>query len=380
MKWAVVILKGKQQYMTMATVRYGYYGERNNQNLILCDTWQDGFTQARIQGFEYALFVKSGTAFIDWSKWSELLNNYPQQGLVGHIIWHPTQKPTLDDQCWFLDLNKFEPEDLSADLIDQPIPVRSDINLHDDYTPLWIKPSTQREKFKATGFGQGLISKQLNLGRPVMNWNNAARDLKRFEYQPGDSIEWFKEYINLAQTQLWVFNNEPITVVPTDHLITPGSGLYWILHRCNSSVKIIDIVDISYTQIDFCKRLLKEWDGTNYGQFVWDHIKLRNLVHYELDQANLQPIERLRFKKKQYFVDYVNSVFERLTASAGIVDFAQTWNNSQCQVSISWGNLAEYNVPPNARVWMSNILDYKYTLLTTDYNVLLDYEKTNKTN
>lgn len=378
MNWAVVILKEPGYYLTLGTVRYGQWGERNQQPIITCESWIEGFNIARNRGFTHALFVKSGTVFRDWEKWCELINKYPHQGLVGHIIWHPGHHPYLDDQCWFMNLAKFTESDFNSDTIQQPIPMRSKNDLHDDYTPLWLRPTDSTETFASTAFGQGLIAQQLNNNRSVVNWNNAARDIKKFAYKNEDVLIWFSEYIGLAETQLWVFNNEPITVSASRYLVAPGSGLYWMLHKCHPEVEAIDIVDISKTQIDFCNHVQKNWDGSDYGQFVWDYITKHNLIHYELDRTNLSRTDRLLFKKQKVFVDYVNKVFAETVKQAGIVDFKNAWTNSKCKVKITLGNLVEYTIPRNARVWMSNILDYKYTLLTTDYNTLLNYEKANQ--
>lgn len=378
MKWVVVILKEPGYYLTLGTVRYNRWGDRNQQSIITCQSWTEGFSLAKEQGFEYALFVKSGTVFLDWAKWCDLINAYPHRGLVGHIIWHPGQRAYLDDQCWFMDLTKFDLDDFALGTIQQPVPVRSEKNLHDDYTPMWIKPADSIETFDSKHFGQGLIARQLNSKQFVVNWNNAARDIKHFEYTQGNARLHLKDYIDLAENQFWVFNNEPIAVEPTPHLVTPGSGLYWILHKCHSDVKTIDIVDISRTQVDWCRHLQDNWDGHNYGQFAWDYIKQNNLVHYELERAGLDNRQRLHFKNQQFFVEHVNTVFDQLTKQAGITDFGYAWTNSKCQVNIAQGNLVEYSIPKGARVWMSNILDYKYTLITTDHNTLLNYENATK--
>jgi len=378
MKWIVIILNGPNKYLTLGTVQYEKYGERNQQHVIISDTWQQGFEQAQHQGFTHALFVRPGTVFRDWTEWCNLLHSYPHQGLIGHIIWHPNHRVHLDDQCWFMDLTQFDAVDFDTTIIQQPVPVRSEKNLHDDYTPLWIKPSQEIESFVGDNFGQGIIARHLNNKKSIVNWNNTARDIKHFEYSAGACRTWLQDYINLAESQLWVFNNEPIVIEPVDHLITPGSGLYWMLHKCHSDVKVIDIIDISHTQVEFCKRLQLDWDGNNYGQFVWDYIKQNNLIHYEMDRANLTPLERLYFKKQQYFVEYTNLFFKQLVQQSGITDFVSAWRNSKCQINISQGNLVEHTVPIGSRVWMSNVLNYKYTLITTGYDTLLAYEKTNQ--
>jgi hypothetical protein len=40
----------------------------------------------------------------------------------------------LDDQCWFMNINKFEVDDFTVTKVNHPLPIRSDQNLHDDYT------------------------------------------------------------------------------------------------------------------------------------------------------------------------------------------------------------------------------------------------------
>ena len=58
MNWVVIILNGPKKYLTLGTVQYGKYGQRTQQSIVFCDTWQQGFAQARDKGFDHALFVQ----------------------------------------------------------------------------------------------------------------------------------------------------------------------------------------------------------------------------------------------------------------------------------------------------------------------------------
>ena len=371
-----IVLEGQNLNLTLAGIEYDRWGQKTNQPVIVCESWIEGFRRATDQGYKFGLFVKSGTVFVDWNKWKELMANYPHQGLIAHLIWKPTQRLHLDDQCWFMDLTKFLELDLTEIDLVQPIPIRSAVNLHDDYTPLWVKPSDQIETFQTDQFGQGLIARQLNRGCIISNWNNQARDLKFFCYPDldvGQQVQdKFSDYLHLSQTQLWIFNNESIRPSNVQKLVTPGSGLFWILSMIQPDTKQIQLIDISLIQIKFCLEVWNHWDGNNYGSFVHEFIKQNHLTHYEVDQANLSDIERLKLKNSSRFVAYINQKFDQHLHQHKIADFAQQWQMAKQHkvLTAQVGNLVDWvlnNSETYDYIWSSNILDYKWTRLNTTW-------------
>lgn len=365
MTWPVVIKTGPNLHQTLATVQYDRYGDKTNQEIFICDNWIQGFEWAKKSGHEQSLFVDSGTIIKDWKKFSELINQYPHNGLIGHLIWHPGGALHLNDQCWFMNLDQFETNDFCITEVSHPCAVRSEQNLHDDYTPLWIRPGNEIINTTVTEFGQGLIARQLANKLPVVNWNNSARDLKIYMYN--DQVDWsvFQEYKNIAENQLWIFNNEPVSVVKKPCLVTPGSGLFWMLNLVDDATKELHIVDISQAQIKFCQTLWQTWDGQDYGQVAWNFIQDNNIVHFQVDNPHLTPLERLYLKSKTKFIDYVNQTFEKSVPS----NFEQLWKYAQKNKQINFYNTSlipwvlnntqvEYDY-----IWESNIFDYKWTLL-----------------
>ena len=111
MKWPVVVKAGTMLNQTLSCIKFDKFGARTNQEIFVCDTWENGFVWAKQAGHSHALFVDSGTIFVDWKKWCELLESYPHSGLIAHLIWHPGQTLYAHDQCWFADLSKFTVED-----------------------------------------------------------------------------------------------------------------------------------------------------------------------------------------------------------------------------------------------------------------------------
>lgn len=368
--WAVIVKRGEHLNITLSTIYYDKWGAKTKQQVLIVDDWNTGMELAKQQGHTHALFVNSGTVFVDWNEWKKLLDNYPHKGLVAHVIHHPGDMPYIDEQCWFqdLDLELHGPE-----MVSYPEPVRSKQNLHDDYTPLWIKPGNRAVTHRADQFGQNLIAQQLNRGWEIVNWTPLARELKRFIYSSPD-FSLFAEYTNLAENQLWIFNNEAIDILHQQHIVCPGSGLFWVLNCVDPVTQQIDIVDISDCQIEFCKELWNRWSGVSYADFVIDFLTKHRPRHFEIDQANLSPMERLKFKNPVHLHQYIDRRFREILQSVGLdqSQFTQLWTQATKTktVNIQKGNLVDWVIDKkisagHQAVWISNILDYKWTLLHT---------------
>ena len=384
MKLIVVVQRGKNLNLTLSTIQFDRLGATTGQPVIICDTWEDGLFQACKKDYTHALFVASGTLFTDWSKWQTFLKSYPHQGLIGHLLCKDNIPAYLDEQCWLIDLNFFTVNDLTATTVTHPAAIRSDCNLHDNYTPLWIKPGTELTNYSVTKFGQGLIARQLQQGLPVVNWNNAARDLKFFIYKqtPKSQIDLhFYDYVKLAEHQLWIFNNEKITSVGVDKILAPGSGLFWIINIINPATTQIQIVDISYTQLKFVKTLWETWTGVDYGSFVWQFIQDNKLVNYEVDQANLTDLDRLKLRSQKNFIGYVNQQFAQVLSEHDIDNFVERWKSAQetKTIKIDRANLVDWVLAHKINsydyIWSSNILNYKWTLMHTPEDTYQEFSR-----
>jgi hypothetical protein len=380
MNWAVVLLDGMNLNASLSGIEYDQYGQKTFETVFICETWEQGFAQAKKNNFDGALFVQSGTIFTNWQDWKNLINNYPHQGLIGHLIWHPGQNLKLDQQCWFADLNKFSIDDLTPTTLSHAEPMRSVQNLHDDYTPLWVRPGGRIIAYESDGFGQGLISKQLNSGRGIVNWNNQARQLKLFAYD-GDTSLFLRDYRTLAESQLWVLNNEPVVIAQGKSLLTPGSGMLWMLNIINQTNQLLQVVDISQTQVKFCQKLWESWDGVNYGEFTWNFIRENNLIHYEIDIADLDAVGRLKLRSKSNFINHVNDKFNKTLLEHNVIDFSAQWHHAKtiknpqfnCANLIDW--VLKFGTAEYDSIWCSNILEYKWTLLNNTQEEFQNFVK-----
>lgn len=370
----VIIKQGDYFNQTLSTIKFDRYGSPTGIKFITCESWVEGFEKARSMSNRFALFVNAGTVFSDINIFLEQLEQYPHKGLIGHIIdtKDKTRFFNLDEQCFFLDLNKFKQDDFRISSFLSKPPQRSDKNLHDDYTPLWLKPGINEEQlWNGTAFGERLLANQLSKDIAV-NWNMTSRDNKTFLYSKDDLVRWQHDqldYTDLAESQLWVFNNETIPKVNENILLTPASGLCWIKNLILSPVKKIELVDISNKQLALAEQLWLTWDGLNYGAFVFNFIQQNKIIHINLDQQNLNDIDRIKLKSSKFFIDTVNTIFERHTAD--IVDFVGQWQEvkNKKQVSFTQDDMVKFlpeyleTASDPFNLWVSNILDYKYTLI-----------------
>ena len=381
MNLAIIIQRGPNLNDTLASVKFNQHGAKLDLPIIICNMWSDGFQQAA--GYKYGLFVQSGTVFKDIQGFIAQLKNYPHRGLIGHIVDHYYDEyPWLDPQAFLLELAMFNEEDITiGDTFESPIPIRSQDNIHDTYTPLWLRASADKQHYTSSFFGQKLIARMLDNNKMVSNWNQKLRDNKFFLYNEEKIQQWQainNDYKSLAEDQLWIFNNEPMPVdrIDSNSIIAPASGLFWMLAA--SRVESINLVDISNVQLQFVTDLLRNWDGVDYGSFVIDFMDRNNVVHYNLDKE-IDDLQRLKYRNRKALRDYINTVYNL---------YEVNWTDVEnCKISIYNKNLVDYvldfaNTMPKT-MWLSNILDYKYTLLASSaedielfYRKLDDYRIT----
>jgi hypothetical protein len=159
--------------------------------------------------------------------------------LAGHIIHHPDTYPSLHPQMFILNMRHYRM--MQCPLVGHaeygaPLllhrPERSPDNVHDDYTPLWLKPTHLSDIWNKRGFGWNLIEESLAHDLPVLNLPNDVRWAKRYLYPHDQPDRLSKCLQDLARNQL---------VVPLDininqqaylaELLLPGRGRVFLLNN-----------------------------------------------------------------------------------------------------------------------------------------------------
>lgn len=230
--------------------------------------------------------------------------------IAGHILHRAGRYPYIHDQFLILNLNRYveagrPPLQRIGASVSLHEPERSQENVHDDYTPLWLRPTGGRIDGTTYGFAQEAISASLDRGWPVLNVPPAIKASKVFLY-PENNADAFaanilrmrngempdldngmdfsqRRYLNdihdpVLQTGTFVLNTEKVVDrhmairchPPFQQLVVVCAGLkpfmLWNEH-CTPDARVI-YYDKYPRNIAFWQDALANWDGYALDRFV----------------------------------------------------------------------------------------------------------------
>lgn len=196
--------------------------------------------------------------------------------LAGHIIHRPDRLPFLHEQFLILDLRAWATANRPAIAFPPPGAAEfpayeiSDRNIHDDYTPFWIRGGAGDERKGRPGFATSALAELLKSGQQVVNLPPALREKKDYLY-PRSEDENFErvkgriaEFSKTSESKVFVFNTEPMVIedfaFTPDTVICPCSGLkplalarqFGLLERKTRFL----FLENSAEALDFYRRLL----------------------------------------------------------------------------------------------------------------------------
>jgi len=262
-------------------------------------------------GFKVAVFWAEGSWPDDNDIDKEILKSVKEWdkeewGCAGHILDRPGRcRPTFHHQCVIVNLRKLTKS------IQCPVPLyeASKEHFHDDYTPKWIKPVSEKylpdsnwksyeEAKKPYNLFNCFLRTSLEYGLKVFNVDYNIRGLKVCTY-PEDDIEWtegeiFKKYLHADSiydiqdnypdkkpllefkiqdsSVLYVLNTETVPHVIVDDIqvmVCPCSGLHQFKYM-EPSLNVMEKViwaDYSPYAVKWMEILVYEWDGKDFHKF-----------------------------------------------------------------------------------------------------------------
>ena len=232
-------------------------GKQQTKLTIICDNdIKNILQQAHEQGFDYCVVVAAGCqvrnlGFIE--DLNEFINNN-KFGVAGHPLWKPDGRwLELHHQFFIVNLEAWKQVGCPAfghwesepRLL--PVVIRSEENFHDDYTPLWIRPTGEVAVQNYPCQGWQLISEMMMGKWPVITLTEKIR-LSKFYTYPEHETEKFLESIKavtpysgqnwnqnkwiedslLVKDQIWLFNSESMDIHnnngPYDLIVSTASG------------------------------------------------------------------------------------------------------------------------------------------------------------
>jgi len=294
------------------------YGAESQTTPLLIESTsiEDIITQAAESDSDYLYMVAMGYTAFDHQISQRAIADAEAGGyaIVGHIL---EDKPAgfyqLHPQCLLVNLNawreccdKYGGWD-TVDNIELPVTERSPLDIHDDYTPTYLKPTGRTQMYSgALKEGWNLIASVLRAGHAVGNFSNDIRRFKNHMYPEmnddrferilaGDTTVAVEEngptygqYQYLRDTDftmfknsVYVFNNDsmrkdgikytPATQLGTLYAVAAGFKPIQLLTQTDWSAARVAYIDYSQPALDFKRWLWEAWDGEDYIKAITDY-------------------------------------------------------------------------------------------------------------
>ena len=198
-------------------------GGSKSSHVIFAETLDEAMEQT--DGYNYAIVSYIGTFYNNYqTNAPETIHDYfdkfceSDHPCRGHILWHPNkQYGRLHLQCMFLNIDHWRS-------IGQPsfglwsgqahLPERSKSDVHDDYTPHWIKPSGTMVDVDNAEMAE-YITAVLNDNKTILNFDR-ERTTKFFCYPERKSCEALDFERNRSPNIIYAKNNETLAKLNLD--------------------------------------------------------------------------------------------------------------------------------------------------------------------
>lgn len=326
--WTRELVKNRADYTITNCTGMGYdvFVGRNVDKIL----------QSIHDSYRVAVIISPGTEFLNGDSF---FKNIPEKfSLIGHILDAGEGYYVLHPQCYVINFETFN-------LIGKPLvgkqeyfksisttkPVRSTENIHDNYTPLWIKLGTEKYQYKHCYHGWNLIKNMLENDFPIEAFNQEQRNSKHYLYIDTNTSDWIYKRYNFCLTDHVYKTNTGKDILPlTDHIvgnmIIPAAGMNWYNtikkygHIKNCTIKFYDYnnaslewiktktkkiknINFEYHKIDILSQPL---DFLNLVDIKTNYIEFSNIFAYEATAA-LFPLKH-RLEVQNTLIEKINSI------------------------------------------------------------------------
>jgi hypothetical protein len=289
-----------------------------------------------------SLSSDSGMPFIQMV--SKYIMENPNLSIVGHLLDKKDMYYEIHHQTMLININwwksarkpNFGKE--SNESITVTLPLRSNENHHDDYTPLWISEGTELKTFSRTRQGWNLIKTALETSDKVNSWPEYIRSSKCYLYPEVEygAASKLSGIINKLQTCAhFVANTESVPGVNLDEcggkfdvVISPASGITPVLTawKCGLKegdyVKIYDISPIALEMQKAMKQQLVDYKDFKSSFYNIFNKKLEYFGHemlYAIENINRMQ-EIINKLLPEGLEDFINNVWPKIKVSYTKID------------------------------------------------------------
>lgn len=311
--WTSEMIKNLSDYVLSNIVSKGFN--------VIQGLDEDQLLKEAAKDYTHAVVLSTGTEFINGDEFfhevEKLVYSNTDFFLMGHIPDRDDGYFELHEQCYIINLNTYK--DLGCPVVGefsflsshtQVEPIRSPDNVHDDYTPTWVKPGTALKVYKHKWHGWNILSESFKHNKPVLVFPEEFRKNKKFyypNYEPSflqASTYLYGKQSVASQTMFYPHNTEEIVKVefagPIRQLVTQASGLNWVDYLITYGYDentVVRFVDYNLFALECMKEIVTNWNGYDYPDFV------RNYVNSRANAVKKDGKEWLAISSKMYDPD-----------------------------------------------------------------------------
>jgi hypothetical protein len=282
---------------------------------------EDALLKEAAKDYSYAVVLSTGTEFLNGDEFfnevEKVVYSDKDFFLIGHVPDRDDGYYELHEQCYIINLNTYE--DLDFPKVGQIAyysshvqvePKRSDENIHDDYTPIWIEPGDVSRTYKHKWHGWNILRVAFANKKPVLIFSERFRNNKKFyypNYEPAfinASTYLYGKHEVASQTLFYPYNTEQVIDIdfagPIRQLVTQASGLQFIDYLLTynyTSETVVRFVDYNLFALECMKEIVTRWDGNDYIEFV------KGYVNYRAGQVGKDGNEWITLTGKEQHVD-----------------------------------------------------------------------------
>ena len=275
---------------------------------------------------------------------SKYISENSKISVVGHLLDKKDNYYELHHQSMVINMNWWKSAgkpffgEESNQQITTIVPLRSEDNHHDDYTPLWAKQGTESKTFSGTRQGWNLIKTALETSEKIYSWPKYIRLSKCYLYPEvttGASEKISNIFSKLQLYTHFVANTESPPDVKLDEwggkfdvVISPASGITPLLSAWKCGLvpgDRIKIYDVSPIALDIQKSMKDQpFDYKNFEHSFYNMInkKLNSFGHDMLCATdNVKRMQEIINSLLSHGLeDFINNVWPHLEVSYTRID------------------------------------------------------------
>jgi hypothetical protein len=290
-KWTAEVVRNLSDYVLSKILAHGFN--------VIQGIDEDAMLREAAKDYRHAVVLSTGTEFINGDDFFHEVEKevYSDRSifLYGHIPDRDDGYYELHEQCYIINLETYK--ELGCPVVGkfayysphtQTEPRRSEENIHDDYTPIWVTGGDKERQYKHKWHGWNILSVALANNKTVRPFPDRFRKNKRYyypNYEPAfvNACTYLYGKNQVAsQTLFYPYNTEVLEEVvckgPIRQLVIQASGLqfvdYLMLHGYNEDT-VVRFVDYNLFALECMYAITQNWDGEHYMDFVNGHINSR---------------------------------------------------------------------------------------------------------